>query len=78
MLSIVCGICIILLCARLINPGKVKLSLTSQEGSEGDGMLSIHPYSDIQRNWTAELSALRAGLREFLEGRVRLSGQQGY
>jgi hypothetical protein len=27
---------------------------------------------------TAELSALRAGLREFLKGRVRLSGRQGY
>jgi hypothetical protein len=27
---------------------------------------------------TAEMSALRAGLREFLEGRVRLSGHQGY
>jgi hypothetical protein len=74
------GSCVIFVYVRLINRIKVKLPLTSQEGSEGGwnvGRPSIlTPTFSATR--TAELLALRAGLRKFLEGRVRLSGHNGY
>ena len=65
---------------RLINRVKVKLSLTSQEGSEGGWNVERPSIltTTFSATRTAELSALRAGLREFLEGRVRLSGHKGY
>jgi len=62
----------------LINPVKVKLSLTSQEGSGSIECWASILTATFGATRTTELSALRAGLREFLEGRVRLSGHRAY